>query len=389
MSAKHPVLAIVLGTALGFVTVTTSHAQGQPSPVAASPADGPMPRLVALLDDPSYQVRQDASAQLVASTDITLPMIEATLANAASLSPEQRERLISAGRTRFERSPRGAMGIRPILTGLLRDRIIIDQTVPNFPCARLLEEGDILESADGARLVGPEAWELLRALIIAHEPGEVLSVVVLRGKDRLALDIPLGRYADLEGGGVDARSIPRAWNLRASRLLTRSEPPIRSGITAADWRETDALVRSRQAQMMADRVTGKSPRSLVESGGKPRAVISEEAAMARWNINQQQAFLGGPQRAVMFNGVVNAEGFFPTMTPEEELAELQAYIEVMKSQLDKNRAAGADPVNLKRAGNELVAGEVGAARQIRIAQKLSEAIKAHALQSDAEAPQQQ
>jgi hypothetical protein len=287
--------------------------------------------LVTALASPDFAVRQRATEQLAANDQFTLEMMESTLAR-KDLTLECRYRLSSIARQRFFRTPRAALGFR--FGEQLRDPAVVGETFQPFPAAKILEPGDMIIRADGVKLDGPAARPLLQSIIISHDPGEILHVVIRRGARKMELEIPLGKFADLGNGGgplVEER-LARAWRFRVQSRMGGVAEPIRIDTGGAPWvaagddaqRKMDMAMR-REANEQPIRFAG---------GGMPRtAVAIDENRMFDQVMRPQLVVVNGQVRVMnmpMFrNGMANfglneldPDAGLMAMKPEEELARL-------------------------------------------------------------------
>lgn len=162
---------------------------------------------IAQLNDDSFIVREAASKRLAEAPSLSLDRLEARLAE-GGLSPEQQSRLNRAALERFAALPRAGLGVRfgpPIVSG----GVPLGSVLDDFPAAAVLRGGDIVVSINDQPV---ESTNQMGALILSHQPGQVLRMVVDRPPpleelpgavgqpERLTLEVPLGDYADLATG---------------------------------------------------------------------------------------------------------------------------------------------------------------------------------------------
>lgn len=355
---------------------------GQPvaQPGNASP-DQFFASLVNALDSTDFNLRQQATEQLAIHDLVTLEMIEQRLRSDTSLTPEQRQRLMEAGRQRFGRTPRAAMGVMFDQMGPLRDRIVVDRTFEKFPSFTVLQEGDIIDSAAGVRLIGPSARIILRSIIFSRDPGEELDVVIRRGAERLTVKLALGRYQDLDNNApLDEPSLTRAWRVRTQQGAGRGwgAEPIRSGMTAEQWKDANNENRQRQLATAKPKVRAAAAGGVPPvAGGTPRARASDEGAMAQWNSRRdpddQMLELAGLRFGQLTDdGDALAKR---TMSTEEELSSLEQMVEMAKNRSLK------DPDIVMQQGQRVPArpaAESAVERQVRLFEKQIAAVKAEA-----------
>jgi hypothetical protein len=383
------VLPSALAAAVGVSAAAGLAAHGAPpQPVAPEPAADPdlfFNSLLAALDSADLRLRDQASQHLATHDSISLEQIESALCGprAERLSPEQRQRLFEAGRARFSRAPRAAMGVQFDQTGPLRDRIIVERTYDKFPSSRLLEEGDIIDSADGVRLLGPGSRTILRSMIFSREPGESIGVVVRRGAQRLDLAIPLGRYQDLDSSvPLDPDSLMRAWRERLRRAAASPDSrgaaatAVRPPMSADQWRESNQRWDQRRAMTGAGRAGGgPAVRTEPVAGGAPRPRVLDDAALMRlypyrnlndWDTPAWRLWPPGEDPDTLARR---------TASPEEELRAMQMYVENLRLKLGR---ADQEPANAIDRARRAGLGEGPADRQLRLLEKQLEALKAEA-----------
>lgn len=177
-------------------------------------------RLVERLGSDSFVERELAADELEYNENIRLEDLEAQLAR-DDLSAEQRLRLYRSAQIRFISEPRAAMGIQfaPNESDL---GLVITATVPNFDAVNVLQNGDILLEIDD--------WPIrsnidLQFSIVSRSPGDVVSVVFIRGEQRKTADITLGKWADLNNNQSQQRSaLQNAWAHRSRDYADRGMP---------------------------------------------------------------------------------------------------------------------------------------------------------------------
>ncbi len=190
------------------------------------------------LDDERFVERQKATSALSNASVLGDDMLVGVL-KTSDLSLEQRTRLMSILKDRFERSERAAIGIefnqgvmRPCIAGLR----------PKFPAAieGILRVGDVFLEVDGISLEKASSRTYsqhneLIGLISSFKPGDLVAIKIFRPKnppaalgmngqlerlvddlgegETLELMVPMGRRADLD-------SNPERVELRENRLRT-------------------------------------------------------------------------------------------------------------------------------------------------------------------------
>ena len=151
--------------------------------------------LVARLDDPSYELREEATAELRANLspdEVLLAVLEKE-----SLTAEQRHRLLKVLQWRIQDRPRGAVGIR-MSAG--REGVLITELIPDLPAEKVLKVGDQILQIDGA--VVRENQELVQ-VVQRMVPGTVIRMKVLRPRpnggesEEVDVEFSLGSYKKL------------------------------------------------------------------------------------------------------------------------------------------------------------------------------------------------
>jgi len=278
-------------------------------------------QIVRDLSSRDFVVRHAASARLTANEQFTLEMLETALKR-QDLTLEARTRLGSAARQRFFRAPRAALGFQFGLQ--LRDRVVVGKTFPQFPSARLLEEGDMILRADGLKLDGPMAQTIIKSVIVSHDPGDAITLVLRRGAQKMELSVPLGRFSDLEGGQIVPDDIlARAWRVRLQSRVgaVGGEPIAIPGAPEAPWGRTDeAALRRAQGIMLRE---ANEPAVQLAGGGMPRgAHLPDDDRLDMFFRTQWVRVNGRPQMMPVFRPDWDMDSGRQPLTPEKELAGL-------------------------------------------------------------------
>ena len=192
--------------------------------------------LIDRLDDPAWLTRQEAMRMLGDPNEgYELGMLAESLER-DDLSPETCGRLWSAARSLFEQSPKAGLGVGfgAVRDGGIEIRTVVED-VGSFPAAAMLMPGDLIIGADGDGVTGTEE---LRAVILSHEPGDLLNLLVERNGDVLDLDLPLGSFGSLRGAApmspmVADQAIRLRWTRRGISIPETTTSG--SGLTAEDW----------------------------------------------------------------------------------------------------------------------------------------------------------
>lgn len=202
-----------------------------PATVERAKLPQPLLECIARLDDPKFDVRQRASAELDAGA-FPLEELIAALAR-GRLSPEQHARLVAAACTRALALPRGALGIRMQSSmDRIRPGVEISMLLPGMPAERVLRAGDRIERIGDITV---DASDQLVATIQSRVPGDTVRLTVARARRDDRGRIQVGE----DGASIEDR-IEVEVELADAAELERFEARLPSA-SAADWRE--AVVR--------------------------------------------------------------------------------------------------------------------------------------------------
>ncbi len=245
-------------------------------------------RLIEQLGDASFAEREDAMRKLMTS-DLPIERILEAAQPVMRLSPEQYIRLERVLETRFRESPRGAIGVRfdgkPNELG-----VRLQEIVPGFPAADQLQGGDILtivDNVDLRRADSPTVYQLPH-IILSHDPGEMLSVSLLRDNQQLNLRIPLGDYGEFsrtDNAAASPEVISGAWELRRKRMGFDHSiiQPIRVAARNTSWL---SAATGRPDESKVGFVAGASSRAVAERAFQ---VFAPEENWARREIDAPKA----------------------------------------------------------------------------------------------------
>jgi hypothetical protein len=222
------------------------------------------------------------------------------------LTPEQRARLRQLGQRLFETRERAALGVS-FDTRNRDDHVTIDRVIENFPVADFLRAGDIVRRVDGRPLRGTDH---MRWMILSKEPGQTLTMLVDRAAregaggpmETLTLEVPLGRYADLETGRALS---PLDLHVAFDVLLERSSasgdpaagvPAISTGLNPVEWLEREGYWPEFSGELPEfpsaniDRPIGRDSSRVISLGGQPRLTGETEALRAA-DANHRQRLI--------------------------------------------------------------------------------------------------
>lgn len=219
--------------------------------------------LVRDLGSASFVERELAEDELQFGAEIALEELESELRR-TDLSQEQRLRLLKAASVRFASEPRAAMGIQ-LSNELSELGLRINGPVEGFDSMGKLQVNDIISEIGGLAI---RSHTDLQAAIVSRSPGEVVPVEVVRGADKLRLDIRLGSWSDLSSpAGLPRPSLEAAWIYRSRDYAGLDEP----GVIDLDFDE-EAWVTEAARQWAGPGGTrpGESLREQIVVGGEAR-----------------------------------------------------------------------------------------------------------------------
>jgi hypothetical protein len=162
------------------------------------------------LDDPSFEVRDRTTAQLMDPAIDDREIL--VLLDRGTLSDEAHERLLRVAVRRVQEKPRGAIGVRMANAPPDRFGVVVQATIPGLPADRVLLPGDVIERIDETPVGSTEE---LADVLQSRSPGAEVLVVVTRverdaqgrampGPDGKPLErrrefrMPLGNAAELD-----------------------------------------------------------------------------------------------------------------------------------------------------------------------------------------------
>ncbi len=276
--------------------------------------------LVEALDAPTLAERDAATARLLGDAALTLGDIEHLLAT-GSLSWEQRLRLESVGLALFARGPRAGLGVqfgRPVEGGAPLNAVIA-----GFPAAALLKPGDIVRSIDGQPVINTAH---MGSIILSHDPGDSLAMVIDRPTapapnpdtpppaERLKLNVPLGRFADLNNGLPSPDRLWSAYRQRLARAGADDKPGvIGAGLTPLAWLHAEGY----------DEKTPRSPKSRLKSVAAWRTIkLAGQARSAVSGLDLRRGDQNAKLRRVTI--AIQADGVYDRI--EETLAAYRAIV---------------------------------------------------------------
>lgn len=231
-------------------------------------------------DDPAQ--RERASIALEADpSGVSLKAIESCLRR-DDLAAEQRRRLLAAAFARF-RDPSGRAGMGVAFDIVARESgLRLGTIVPDFPAASVLRQGDRLLTFDGVPL---RDREHAIALIVARDPGDEVSLGIVRGGEPMTVAARMGRRDALDNPTpVEGPILAEAWAIRSAAFTApeRAIPVIDGGISRSAWELRDT--------------PGETPSLVVTAGGEgrggvdpddPRVVQADQSLIVRVNPRQR------------------------------------------------------------------------------------------------------
>lgn len=337
-TSRSKVLTVCLMTALASSAGVAAALSAGPVDAKAEP--GQLAQLVADLGSDDVIKRETASELLLADESVSLGDLEELLTR-PDLNPEQRCRLSQIARRRFMESPRPALGIQ--FDVVLSDRAAILKVWENFPASEKLQPGDIIISCNGEELRSRTASARLGAHIFSREPGDSISLVVRRGAEKLAFDVKLGTYSDMEGRQPPIDRLQSAWDMRCARYAPAARPAIEPNAQVTDWRtdaspmETQKIIRARNHLPPIYRMVR------VVAGGEPRGGVLDYEEIAALQNNPRDprfARLWDQQRRVQAMPPMWGNVSGPAQTVQQELSLLESRKIQIERDIDNFRLPG-------------------------------------------------
>jgi hypothetical protein len=362
-------LAVLAGlVACPLLASPVAHAQDAAPAPAEQAAPQPAPTLTALLIDlgsPAFKTRMTASER-IQDGPFALKDLEAMLRK-EPLSLEQRTRLLAVARHRFETEPRGAMGIQfnrnlPDTRGAL-----VEMPKRGFNAFDVLRANDRIVNADGIAI---DRQQTLRRIIVAHDPDDVVPLVVERDGATIEVKVKLGEFASLQQP-MDRQIRDEAWDFRSREYANppqTDQKPVESGLLEASWLpgielDDDAEMLGQLPWLRARLVTPSNDRLGVAAGGEARSGLGQDGVqngaevlrgpqLAPQNAAQMQLQALRQQRDQLARNALTLQEKLktPNLDPdlrrtfERELAQVKQYIEITERQMRDAIRRQAQPV---------------------------------------------
>ncbi len=210
-------------------------ALGAPAMGSAPPHEATLARL----DADTFDAREEGEQELSKAQGVSIDDLLATLAQ-GDLDSEAHRRVARVAYKRFVSTPRAGMGVEFDVEVILPEGVPIKKPVENFPAFELIEPGDVILTADGITLRNNEH---LGAIIVSHDPGDVLTITLERAGERITLDVPLGSLSALGSQSRVTRDrLDRAFAQRCARAGAADrliEGSVGAGLTLNDWAEAE------------------------------------------------------------------------------------------------------------------------------------------------------
>lgn len=236
--------------------------------VRAAPPEKLGPELVALGGD-DLAARDDAMRRIATDPTWTLAVMEQCLVGPDRPAPEASERLLRLAKRRFMETPRAAMGVQFSRFDAGVGGVEINGTVRGFESEVVLRPGDVIRSIGGMPTASQAA---ARCAIVSREPGERVTLEVLRRGEALQVTLAMGSFAELSNAvGLDGSTLDAAWNVRCKRLGSRGEERlVATGLDTARWVELEHEELRHREEAMTPK--GK-PQEFVATPAEPFEVV--------------------------------------------------------------------------------------------------------------------
>jgi len=287
----------------GVLALTANATNAASAALDADPAW--LDRTIALLDDESFAARESAEKKLISEPTLTLEEIGQRAAR-SGLSAEQRLRLNRAGLERFAAIPRAGLGVRFAAPNGFGG-VPLGSVLENFPASKVLRAGDVVRSIDGQEVGNTNQ---MGALILSRLPGETLLMEIERTPpideapggiaeiERLVLDVPLGKYEDLETGvKLTPDRLGAAYmqyQRRLGLLKTQSRADVRVGASLAplEWLRAEGYDHTAPSKV-ASKLENISAWQYFSFAGQPASWISPiDLRRGDMNVMNRRAMAG-------------------------------------------------------------------------------------------------
>jgi hypothetical protein len=282
----------------------------------------PLKDVVADLGSNDFKAREAATDELADGKMYSLAQLEGALKDPA-LTAEQKMRIERAGLRTFKDTPHGALGVE--FTGAITIAEI-GSVKKGFPSALTLKPGDIITQIDGepvtSRVSQDGRASSVRVLVVSHEPGDEVPVVVLRNGAPVKLTVKFGDFRDLKqdpvglngGGGfnavmpvIDDFELQAAWKQRIKRVTGVTDP---APIDATSLRpRRDNMGGTWGGDGAAIDVIDRANRDRAMMGETPSVTAGATPDHDRQREHADQALNGG------FNERFNNNGFGRAFNP--------------------------------------------------------------------------
>jgi len=195
--------------------------------VADTTIDTVLRRLVARLEDPSYEARE-AAMEILLTTPVDLTQLCAVLAQ-DDLAIEPRYRLLEVLDKQLRRLPRGALGIQMGWQMVGQEAgVQVTNLITGLPAEKVLELGDLITHVDGVRL---KHRNDLIVLVQSKRPGDEAQLTLIRTRtndsgermlDTLEIPLRLGSAEQLRDPDTGVINRPTAVEQARSRESQRA-----------------------------------------------------------------------------------------------------------------------------------------------------------------------
>ncbi len=322
-------------------------------------------QLVAELASPELEIRERAQAELAARPDVGLAQIGELLKD-SKLSAEARARLVSVGRDIFARTPRGALGVR-FRPGM---SMIVEGALAGFPGATVFKPGDEIIEINGDVVRGRTGMmtdvQGLRPMVVARDPGQTITVTVLRPKvvPGEGVKAPQGGGWDGEfggggGGRVERERVDLPITLGSFDALNRNNQGFMDRITPEQY---SVAWQIRLKDMLGVPAEVAGPKDLVQNQDGQNGQMANRGASFRTLQQQQDRFVRGGTMQRRLGNVVETEmmagGESQGGRPEADVSNQQAMADDPIFWNNGNRGGGGGMRQQWRIGGNGARGEV-------------------------------
>ncbi|MEM8834764.1 MAG: PDZ domain-containing protein [Planctomycetota bacterium] len=225
------ILGVFLGALLGVHAPASGDADTRP----ISLGDDRYLTFVERLSVDDFEIREQATQVLSERLRCNDAELFEWIDSQRELSPEQRARLLRVARSRFDATPRGALGFgfggfNPSVEGVIVGRVEEGRGFPAVD-AGLIRPNDVIVSVNGLPIPRQSYNQFVGAAIKSHPAGATMPAIIARPVDDpergpdddqlftvIETNLPLGSWESLGQQPIPQRTLEEAWAHRIAVL---------------------------------------------------------------------------------------------------------------------------------------------------------------------------